>query len=504
MLAGQDGSDEEAGWVLSDGGRPRSGSISSGVYQIECLVSVLDQLVFAETIFVMGGDWSKTWQGRVSSLDRLLGTVIQPVPLDDRRLLGTTNQWLNDLITSDAIGARFGEGMVAFQKGVYSPSTYWSQVINGAAQYLSIASALGASYAPHPARSKYLESTLWRVDPRGAWPPPGIEAFHNKLRNARVRLHMQRSARYTVRRLLMRVPSTAVLCILESSAHTSPIDVALQLREDASVAELRLTLQQLSEAITLSVDESPAPGLAAIDHAIRQVELRMAMPVGGATDNDRSALMTIYGVTSALPGGVNHGGLVERLVKSAGRELLEVLKKRLGFDNRQAVEDWYNWVTGNPEGTTGEERSELREILVRMQSVEAATAWPRSPEMLVDKLDVKQVNIGGGATIQAPVVIANSIEASFNQIEAGNPDSELKAALQALVRALARVEAAPDQLEELSDDVNALTKAASKPQPTPGRVRRALEGVRESARAIGESALPLIELAERVWELLRA
>src|SRR5262249_54118250 len=107
------------------------------------------------------------------------------------------------------------------------------------------------------------------------------------------------------------------------------------------------------------------------------------------------------------------------------------------------------------------------------------------------------INIGSGATINAPVTIAETIQGSFNTIDESAADDELKRALRELATAVAEAAraASPEQAEHMASDLETVTREATRSTPRASWVRVGLDSLREAAQALGEIGLPIIEIA---------
>ncbi|QNI30840.1 hypothetical protein H7849_17185 [Alloacidobacterium dinghuense] len=116
----------------------------------------------------------------------------------------------------------------------------------------------------------------------------------------------------------------------------------------------------------------------------------------------------------------------------------------------------------------------------------------------------KTINIGSGATITAPVVIADHLQESFNVLEQSGADKDLKDLLNRLLQAVAgaaRLAPSPAAENAARDSRNLIEEATAK-APRPGEGVRLGERIMDWAKAIGETGKPVVELAAAIIPLL--
>jgi len=114
------------------------------------------------------------------------------------------------------------------------------------------------------------------------------------------------------------------------------------------------------------------------------------------------------------------------------------------------------------------------------------------------------IQIGDGTTINAPVVIAEQIQGSFNTIQESAADAELKRVLEVLTRAVAKAApAAPgEQAETMGRDMETLAVEATRANPRRKWYELSLESLRETAQTLGEVGMPILTLTAKIAELL--
>ena len=123
----------------------------------------------------------------------------------------------------------------------------------------------------------------------------------------------------------------------------------------------------------------------------------------------------------------------------------------------------------------------------------------------IDRMEQnKSINIGSGASVSAPVVIADEIRHSFNTLRDSNADPELKRLLEKLlmeVQEAAQVMRSPEAENAARDSRNLVEEAAAK-VPRAGESVRLGTRIVEWARTIGEAGKPVVDLVTAIIPLL--
>ncbi len=121
----------------------------------------------------------------------------------------------------------------------------------------------------------------------------------------------------------------------------------------------------------------------------------------------------------------------------------------------------------------------------------------------------KVIEIGGNAEISAPVVIADNIQGSFNTLAEAKVDDDIKSLLDQLLKAINEVnqKATPEQIETaktMAQDAETLVKESTKTQPRRQWYEMSLEGLKDAAINMGEVAVPVLNLVNKISPLLVA
>ncbi len=128
-------------------------------------------------------------------------------------------------------------------------------------------------------------------------------------------------------------------------------------------------------------------------------------------------------------------------------------------------------------------------------------------EFIMEKKEVRSIIVGPGAHIDAPVVIADTIQDSFKTLGDSRIDQEVKRVLEQLVREVNEVNKnvpreKAKSAEVMARDVGTLVKEVTSAEPRRKWYEVSLEGIKEAASNIGEVAKPVIEVVKRLVPLL--
>ncbi len=126
--------------------------------------------------------------------------------------------------------------------------------------------------------------------------------------------------------------------------------------------------------------------------------------------------------------------------------------------------------------------------------------------LTIGRIDMRSINFGGNVSVTGDfnVAVADQIEGSFNRAASPGVPEELKAALQQLSIEVAKVaeQLRPAQAEAAARDLDSLVKEATAAEPRKKWYEVSAEGLLEAAKAVGETAAPLIEVVAKVLALL--
>ena len=119
----------------------------------------------------------------------------------------------------------------------------------------------------------------------------------------------------------------------------------------------------------------------------------------------------------------------------------------------------------------------------------------------------KVIKVGDNANISASIVIADSIQESFNTLQKADVKNDLKTQLDQLLKTINEVskKAPPEQAEttqRMAQDAETLVKEAASPNPRHRWYELSLDGLKDAATSIGEIATPVLKIVKDVSPLL--
>jgi hypothetical protein len=119
----------------------------------------------------------------------------------------------------------------------------------------------------------------------------------------------------------------------------------------------------------------------------------------------------------------------------------------------------------------------------------------------------KVINIGNNNMITAPLVIADTIENSFNSLKDAQVNDEVKKLMQELLKTISEVSTKipSDKLNEaetMARDAETLVKEVSSSKPRREWYEVSLKGLKQAAINIGEIAVPVLNILAKITPLL--
>jgi hypothetical protein len=124
-------------------------------------------------------------------------------------------------------------------------------------------------------------------------------------------------------------------------------------------------------------------------------------------------------------------------------------------------------------------------------------------KMTMTKISVK---LGDGTVVHGDVVVANSIQNSFNTASKADIPNDLKELLKELTKTVAKMsENLPKEVAEVvARDLETLTAEATSKAPRKQWWQLSIEGLTKAAKDIGEIGKPVLELAAKIVAILSA
>jgi len=119
----------------------------------------------------------------------------------------------------------------------------------------------------------------------------------------------------------------------------------------------------------------------------------------------------------------------------------------------------------------------------------------------------KMIKIGAGASISAPVVIADQLENSFNALAASQVNEDARALLEGLLKAVNEINKSAnagqaEAAQGMARDAETLVKEAVSPKPRRKWYEVSIEGLKQAAINIGEVAAPVVGILAKLAPLL--
>jgi hypothetical protein len=142
-------------------------------------------------------------------------------------------------------------------------------------------------------------------------------------------------------------------------------------------------------------------------------------------------------------------------------------------------------------------RNALQDIQIRLGYVEDT----HTREGTV--VSIQRVNIGGDV-VNSPIVVAHTIEDSWNTVESSPANNELKTLLADLHKAVSTLAESldPDDAELAARDLEDLSREAVSPKPRPAWWQRAAQGLVSAAKKTAEVGVPVIDLVAKITALI--
>jgi hypothetical protein len=289
-----------------------------GAVGILCLAELLEQIVLSSEIGVLD-NWSEAWRGVRGFQPILTQNIVQlhDIAEDDAR----KSQYLDELMQNTSL-----------VEGLVEETWYATIVTNGSARYLALAEFIGRPYVPHPLRARFLARTIWR--PTAA----ASDVVDTIINRARVKLHSIARPTSKLTQLVCSMPSFALLCLKESSvAGKSPLDVALELRQESAVIAFREDLSDVETA--LKTDDASALGdlVVQFETAVLEVERKLRLRRHDEAV-DGPATVNVVDLPIKVPSFLHrpvaipkHTGIVRRLVTTGMYDLGEIIARSLGI-----------------------------------------------------------------------------------------------------------------------------------------------------------------------------
>jgi hypothetical protein len=175
--------------------------------------------------------------------------------------------------------------------------------------------------------------------------------------------------------------------------------------------------------------------------------------------------------------------------------LIEVLEEDIGTHSNQE----------SSKSSSQETQSLISNSNIHQLIIQQSNTGDNVAEKTMSK--EKIIKIGDNANISAPIVIADSIQESFNTLAKADVNNDLKTQLDQLLKTINEIskKATPEQTEitqRMAQDAETLVKEAASSNPRRRWYELSLEGLKEAATGIGEIASPVLKIIKEISPLL--
>lgn len=341
------------GWISASENSAEYHEVKAGTIQLDCLNSVIEQIIFTNEIHMMGG-WTHFWTEDQTELNQLLSDSDNGlVKLIPKQAISESQKqpFLDSILTNDELVSRYRIGMERFRKG---EKDFWSQILNGSAEYLFYAHELGLTYSPHPVKARFLEQTAWKQKSRHQFSKSGVRSWNEIINEKRMKIWSSAMEDQTIINLSLKIPSAALFCIAESDDSYSPIDIALQVRGSADITQARDLLHHL----TLALCNSGVSGMKTmgelqyytkeLKRLIKKAskELRISRKKGGYEKAEVSnwRLRNIHKKDK-----YRYNTIIPSVLDTSVENSRNILENRLKFDNPQIFDSLVSWYQLDPD-----------------------------------------------------------------------------------------------------------------------------------------------------------
>jgi len=186
-------------------------------------------------------------------------------------------------------------------------------------------------------------------------------------------------------------------------------------------------------------------------------------------------------------------------------ETIRIQKNRISYALLELIDEIDEEFSSKGK-TKSSTKSHQKEILFEGPIGQVIIQHSKSGDNVVEKKE-KLIEIGDNAQISAPIVIADSIENSFNTLAKSNINDETKGLLKQLLKAINDItkQVSPDyaeSAESMAREAADLVKEATRSKPRRRWYEVSIEGLKQAAINIGDIATPVLEIVGKLSPLL--
>lgn len=339
IIVGDIDSPSDSNWIsVSQSGELLHHNIPRASIQFECLISLLEQIIFCDQLHVMDG-WTHSWSNLIPEFEPLLSSsIISEFKFELGESNKTSSPFLSRLQDNPHIAKAYEKGVKTLKEGV---ANFDGQVVNGVIPYLDYAAETDFVYAPHPVRARFLERVLHKASYESGY--YSLAKLNTLVDSSRIKYSKYVGINGELSSLVCKTSSAALLCLLESSKGQSPIKTALQMRDSSEFRSLRKTLHEFQKAIS-SREADELKHIDMLESAVNEVERRLKIR---SLDNEDgfSELNTFFSLPVKVPNFLRrplitpkHTTAVKKLVLTGKVNMRQLLKGSLGITDPKVVE----------------------------------------------------------------------------------------------------------------------------------------------------------------------
>lgn len=339
IINGYDENEIEAHWVdVGKHGELTTNSVPRASIQFECLVSLIEQIVFCDRLEVMG-NWTHAWDSMSPEFGLLLQSgLVREFVISEEDNESYVSPYVRLLSANPNVAAAYDFGVETLKNNM---PNFIGQVVNGIMPYLGYANMTNSVYTPHPVRHRFIQRTLNKASYDIS--SYAMLKLNERIDLARIRYSKMVGPGCESSSITCRFPSIAIHCLLESPRGISPIKTALQMRESSEFKSLRITIHEFQKAVT-TVGASESKYIRAIEAAIQEVERKLC--IRNLTEADGfSEITTFQSLPIKIPDALRapviapkHTTALFKLISTGKVKLRQLLKDSLGISDPAVVE----------------------------------------------------------------------------------------------------------------------------------------------------------------------
>lgn len=319
---------------LPDGPKLRIETTTSGAIALLSLSNLLELIILADEIGV-ARETIMSWED-YQALRPLRDSGLI-MPLDITPSEDIWHEYLAALVEFPPL-----QTLLSTAGELKGPDVY----VSGTAEYLALSEHFCRVYAPHPIRGRILSKTLWFQ----SWPSPPGATVLDSLDATRTKLLTNILGDRRVQSISYSMSSIALCCMREVavSQTSNVISVALQMREETHVVNLRGALRDAEAALRRNDLKAIMKFRRRIEVAIAEVERRLHLR--RSSEDDGPSTLNVFSLPVRVPQAFRrplwapkHSGFLLRFIQGAAMETRDIVARSLGIRDTRVFESISAW-----------------------------------------------------------------------------------------------------------------------------------------------------------------